>query len=63
VSAVVSDTSQTTGSAPSVRRTLALSGERVISATVCPSLISNKTSLLPMTPLTPAVNMRTNVSV
>jgi hypothetical protein len=63
VSAAASNTSQTTASAPSIRSMLALSGERVMPATVCPSLISNGTSRVPMTPLAPAMKMRTIVSL
>jgi hypothetical protein len=52
-----------TGSAPSARSMLALSGERVVPATVCPSLISSGTSRVPMTPLAPAMKRRTIVSL
>ena len=60
VSPAVSNTSQTTSSAPSA---LTLSGERVIPATGFPSLTSHGTSLVPMTPLAPAVKMRTAVNL
>jgi hypothetical protein len=58
-----SNTSQATGPAPSARSMLALSGEQVMPATVCPSLISSETSRVPMTPLAPAMKMRTIVSL
>src|ERR1700727_2849514 len=57
-SAGASNTSHTTGCAPSSRRPSAFAGVRVIPATSWPSATSSGTSRIPITPLAPATKIR-----
>ncbi len=53
-----SNTVQTTGSAPSLRKRSAVLGERVMAETTCPTPTGSGISLTPMTPLPPAIKIR-----
>src|SRR5215217_575950 len=53
-----SNTSQTTGSAPTASSCAARSTERVMAVTSCPAFNSCGTSRVPITPVAPATNTR-----